>query len=219
MILGLEHVKNRSSSKLQWWLDKGYSKEEAKEKLKDRQITFSKEKLIKKYGEDGLKKWTERQQKWIETLNTKSDEEKSRINKAKAFGGINAMRNMNIASPFISKPEKELYTVLLSNGFDLNSQLCLNHSSALHYFYDVNVGNKIIEFNGDYWHANPNKYTAESNFNFSKQLTTVQQIWDNDKKKINIAESQGYKVLTIWESDWKNNKQKCIDECIKFLQE
>ena len=75
----------------------------------------------------------------------------------------------------------------------------------------------MIEFNGDYWHCNPKKFKHDF-FNKSKKMT-AQQIWDNDKKKIETAESQGYKVLTIWESDWKINKQKCIEECVRFLND
>lgn len=79
---------NSIPTQLGYWLKKGFSEEEAKEKLKERQNTNSLEKFIERYGEvEGPKKWRERQQKWQTTLNSKPDEEKSRINKAKAYGG------------------------------------------------------------------------------------------------------------------------------------
>ena len=60
------------------------SYEEAQEALSERQRTFSKERCIEKYGEDGLKVWEERQNKWLETLNSKSKSEKKEIDKKKA---------------------------------------------------------------------------------------------------------------------------------------
>lgn len=44
--------------------------------------------MYTKYGKkEGLLNWQDRQDKWIETLNSKSDEEKSRINKKKNSWG------------------------------------------------------------------------------------------------------------------------------------
>lgn len=198
-------------TQLGYWLKKGFSENDAKLRLSDRQNTNSLKKFIERHGEEvGIRKWNERQLKWQETLNAKSDAEKARINKAKAYGGINALANMH--SPFISKNERELCELLKGEA-----QFCIEYDKTKHYFYDIKVGNKIIEYNGDYWHANPNKFSYKNIFTRNNQKMTAQQIWDNDKTKIEVAESQGYKVLTIWESDWKINKQKCIDECVRFL--
>ncbi len=71
-------------TKIEYWLEKGYTEEEAKKKISERQSTFSKEKCIKKYGEEeGTKRWKERQDKWQKTLNNKSPEEIEEINKKK----------------------------------------------------------------------------------------------------------------------------------------
>lgn len=58
--------------------------DEAKESLSNRQRTFSKEKCIERYGEDGFKVWEERQNNWQNTLNSKSKSEKKEIDKKKA---------------------------------------------------------------------------------------------------------------------------------------
>lgn len=72
------------SNQIEYYLERGMSKEEATIALKERQATFSKEKLIKKYGDkEGIKIFNERQKKWQETLNSKSDEEKIKISKKK----------------------------------------------------------------------------------------------------------------------------------------
>ena len=77
--------KNRKyTTHLSYWIDKGFSENEANEKLKERQATFSLEKCIAKYGiEEGTKRWKQRQENWLNTLNSKSDDEKSEINKKK----------------------------------------------------------------------------------------------------------------------------------------
>ena len=57
------------------------------------------------------------------------------------------------------------------------------------YLYDFKWKNKIIEFNGDLYHANPNKY-IESDTPLSKiksiknKNITAKEIWDFDSVKI-----------------------------------
>ena len=53
--------------------------------------------------------------------------------------------------------------------------------------------NKIIEFNGDYWHCNPNIFPSDY-FNSVKQKT-ANEIWDYDKRKKECAEEYNNKVL------------------------
>ena len=78
------------NTRLDYWLGKGYSLEESKQKLKERQTTFSLEKCIKKYGEiKGKEIWKERQKKWQNTLKSKPLEEINRINMSKSSGSGN----------------------------------------------------------------------------------------------------------------------------------
>lgn len=60
---------HKQTTRIEYWLSKGYSTEESKIKLKDRQSTFSYDKCIKKFGEkEGYIIWLERQNKWQKTL-------------------------------------------------------------------------------------------------------------------------------------------------------
>lgn len=61
---------------------------------------------------------------------------------------------------------------------------------------ELNIG---IEFNGDYWHSN--KFVQ-----FNKGITS----YEFHKKKKDLAESAGYKLLYIWESDWLNYSDKIL---------
>jgi len=70
---------------LDYYLSRGFSDNDAAEKLRDRQTTFSLEKCIERHGiEVGTKIWNDRQAKWQTTLNTKSDSEKLEINRKKS---------------------------------------------------------------------------------------------------------------------------------------
>jgi len=68
-------------------------------------------------------------------------------------------------------------------------------------FFDFRIGKILIEVNGDYWHANPTKYEKNDIFHFPKIELTARDIWEIDKYKKQIAESNGYKVIYLWESD------------------
>lgn len=126
----LEDMQKSSPRSVKYWLVKGFSREEAKEKVSEFQSTFSLEKCILKYGiEKGKQKWNDRQKKWIETMNSKSDNEKCSINQKKSsikafqnesidelINRLNRTRNMNLVKTLeefkqviISDIEKNIY--------------------------------------------------------------------------------------------------------------
>lgn len=81
-----EKIKTNCNTSLDYYLTRGYNLEEATILQTERQKTFSLEKCIEKHGEmEGTKIWSDRQIKWQNTLNSKSDEEKSIINKKKSY--------------------------------------------------------------------------------------------------------------------------------------
>lgn len=63
---------------------------------------------------------------------------------------------------------------------------------------DFKYGDKVIEFDGDYWHS-----------------TKKQK--EKDQLRDKYLTSNGYKILRIKESDYKKNKEKIINECLLFL--
>ncbi len=79
------------------------------------------------------------------------------------------------------------------------------------YMYDFVITDPIkicIEINGDFYHANPQKYKFDDVINIrgSDGKIKAGQIWANDKIKKTVLESKGYRVYYIWESDWKKDK-------------
>lgn len=81
-------IKNRTyNTRVDYYLNKGHTQEEAESLLKERQATGRLDKFIKRYGEEqGKIKWKERQVKWQNTLKSKSLEEQLEINKRKSSG-------------------------------------------------------------------------------------------------------------------------------------
>ena len=50
--------------------------------------------------------------------------------------------------------------------------------------------NKIIEFQGDYWHCNPKLY--KGNFYNKVKQKTASEIWKYDKEKAECAKKYNY---------------------------
>lgn len=199
--------KDVNTTQIAYWLKKGYTEDESKEKISDRQKTFTLEKCILKYGEiDGLEIWNNRQINWS--------------NKMKI-----SILSRNYRKDY-SKPEMELIKEIIKK-FNLNLDehySCLNEQYFVYnnitkkfFTYDFVLKNqkKVIEFNGDYWHCNPKIY-KEDFFNKNKQMY-AKDIWKRDEDKINIIQQRGFETLIIWESDYKNDKQKVIQQCIDFI--
>ena len=78
------------------------------------------------------------------------------------------------------------------------------------YELDIYIPEKkiAIEYCGDYWHANPKLYKADHIFKQKKR--TAQDLWDQDKKKLDRCESIGIKLIVVWESDWKCDRENVI---------
>ena len=88
------------------------------------------------------------------------------------------------------------------------------------YLYDIHYKKKIIEFNGDYWHANPELYLFEDFVGniLNNSPTYAYEIWAKDAKKRELAESMGYEVMVVWESEYKELPKTTIERCLKFLR-
>ena len=161
--------------------------------------------FIDKYGEEeGKKRHSMKTEKWVSTMNNKPEEEKLRINKAKAVG---------ISST--SKPEYELYESLAKHLADVEHQFSMKRDEIRRYNYDIRYNNKIIEFNGDFWHCNPDQF--DENFFNKRTKRTARETWEKDEAKIQFAICSGYEVLVIWENKYLANKEQVIQECLNFL--
>lgn len=197
---------------IEYYLNQGLTEEEAKNALSERQTTFSKEICIEKYGEEkGLEIWDKRQEKWLSNLNKNG---KLKL----GYSGIsqqlfheihNRMPNGNF-----------LYA---KNGGELKVKGNCNFKWYMYDFTDV-TRNKIIEYNGDQYHANPSLFDENDHPHPFRKGFKSKDIWEKDRIKNKTVIDMGYDVLTIWESDYNNRigiskREATIQKCIDFLLE
>lgn len=180
-------------NKIDYWINKGFDEVEAKQKVSKSQTTFSKEICIEKYGEEnGLKRWKDRQIKWL--LNYKKNNY-SQISQ-KLFQEIYSKlpKNLDIYFATLNR-NKEIEE---KTGRNYEYRLELDKSYILPDFF-IKDKKIILEFDGTYFHRN----TPE-----------------NDKREQernkNIINS-GYKVYHISEYDYKQDKELVIQKCIEFI--
>jgi hypothetical protein len=114
----------------------------------------------------------------------------------------------------ISKPEQKLVNKL-RKFLPVGQQLKIES-----FLYDIHYGRKIIEFNGDYWHANPELYLFEDFVGniIDNKPTYAYEIWAKDEKKKRVAEEHGYEVMVVWESDFTMMPRTTVEKCLNFLK-
>ncbi len=159
-----------------------------------------------------MKIFQERQNKWIETLNKKTDSERAEINRKK----INKI-------PYSQISQKLFWEIFEIVGNDKTvfaenkGEFYLKNEENNWFCYDYvdHIRKKCIEFNGDFWHCNPSMYESE-HFHPVK-MEKAKEIWKFDEDKIKLIEKKCYEVLVIWETDYRNNPQQILQNCIEFI--
>lgn len=184
-----------------WWMKKyNYSKEDAINKVKEIQIENS-----NKSSRYSGKVSTPERNKKISVSMSKHIQNVGPIKWASHFGDfIGGCRSIG---------EVELYNYIKSNlNIDAECNMIIDK-----YNVDILYENKIIEYFGDYWHANPKKYSSD--WKHKHLNKRADEIWISDKNRIKNLEDRGYDVLVIWETDWHNDKINSIKRINKFLNE
>lgn len=76
--------------------------------------------------------------------------------------------------------------------------------------------NKVVEFYGDYWHANPIFYKEDDIIGVKKSV--VKDIWQKDKNRIDAIQRKfNVQIKIVWEHDSKN--ENVITETARWLYE
>lgn len=183
---------DRATNQIKYWIKKGYSEEDAKMKVSERQKTFTLKKCIEKYGEeDGLKRWQERQLKW---QNNYQHLNYSKISQELFWSIFNILKDDCYFAQNLNGTKDE-------SGKNHELRVKTSKSSvSLDFYYQKT--NSIIEFDGDYWHSETRKYV-----NKSRDI-------DRDNSLIKV----GYnRILHIKESEYNKDKEGTILKCIDFL--
>jgi len=123
----------------------------------------------------------------------------------------NSRRSGKIKSVNKSKKETEICKDIKKMGYKINSSYKVDTKICDIFIPELNL---IIEYFGDYWHCNPNKYSADY-INKKKNLT-AKEIWDYDNSKLELIKSYGYNLEVIWESELKLNNDKLLNIIKKY---
>lgn len=208
-----------------YYTKRGMTEEEAEKARTLRQTTFSKEICIEKYGvEEGTRIWKERQEKWQQSLDNLSDEQKMIIRSRKGHiienyrikYGDKAEENYtrwrkNVAAALeeliqrgYSKISKELFTAIDNIIGDRYKCLYAENEKRIetnrtHRYLDFYIEelNLAIEFLGEYWHQDESK-------DFSRDLEIREAFPNID-------------ILYVGEMDYKRNKEEVLERCLLFL--
>lgn len=160
------------------------------------------------------------------THSKKTKKQISKSRKGKGSGENNAMANPEVRK---KAEEKRLLSIKENptkfssrskNEIKIYNNIKKKYKNATHslvitpYICDIFIPelNLIIEYNGDYWHCNPLKYKPKYHHKIKKML--AEDIWNYDKKKIDLIKNSGYNLEIVWETDF-NKDPKLIYKIIK----
>lgn len=223
----------RTSTQIQYWLNKNISIEEAKLLLKKRQQTVTLNNFIKLYGEEEGKirrnnyinkiKYAVSLQYYIDKYGI----DEGRLKYSKKFNNTKRYKSSYEAFKFFIPIYKFLrfnnisqsdiyWGVGKSNEYFIYNNDINNKYKIFFYDFTIPKLNIIIEYNGITFHPNPswckkdlekwkNPFTNENHIN----------VLNKDEYKKNIAINKGFNVYEIYSDDNIKNKQNEIIEILK----
>jgi uncharacterized protein (UPF0305 family) len=216
-------------TRIEYYMKKhGVDEEAATDMLHNRQSTNSVKNIAERNDisiEDAKIIRDQITKKWLNTLSNKSQDEINEINRKKMSGHNMVSQAANSFFDFICD---KLHITRSEVKYDKDELLLEKNLDTISKYrkYDFTYirTNKIIEYNGDRFHANPKIYnstdipitwtTCKSNNMYNR---TAKEIWDYDADKIKLANENGYEVLVIWHSDVKKNIYRELRKCKEFL--
>lgn len=183
----------------------------------DRQkYTKTKDYLISKYGADvGMQKYLDINKRKSDPHDPKRLSEKLGITLDQAVGIICSRGvfkyTSDLEQEFINAIEQKIGILEHTSIRSPFGKWSTNLSTYV--VYDIKHKDCIIEFNGDYWHANPKIYSASDKI----RGKLASEIWKRDAEKISVASTAGFRMLVVWESDYLENREKIIEDTIKWI--
>lgn len=135
------------------------------------------------YGKSNHQRWTERFGKEIADEKLLNWKRKNKIFSKSRF----------------TSAEMEVHKILTECGISFIPQ----YDAFGKYYVDIFIPdlNVVLEVDGDFWHANPSKYSSNDILNFPNRPRTAGEIWQSDKKRQEDIESFGVVVTRIFQSE------------------
>ena len=192
------------TTSLEYWKKKGYSDEDAKKMLSERQRTFTLEKCIAKYGEeDGKRIYADRQKKWLATLNKRYGDKWEELSASKSPGSCHKFSYESqalfweIESKRIDKTPRAVFAL---SGESNNNEFVFHRKNGRKYFLDYCIPELkcVIEYDGGAWH---NESTKE---------------YDEARRK-EISDN-GYRIHVVTDVEYKTDREFTIKQCLDFIE-
>ena len=214
-----------NNTRVDYYIKRGSTPEEAEQLLKERQATFSLKVCIEKYGlKEGCRRFASRQKNWQHTLVSNPESNARQIAgriKATEVSFSNRSNKEYVENQKRIRPYKSCYSAISQEFFDLLIQVLkdeynkefpdVRYASAnsefkvyiddTHFrlldFYIPSL-NKAIEFDGTYWHKDGYEYDKQREIDIEKVLPEI-------------------KFYRIDESEFRNDPYKIILGAINFI--
>ena len=74
----------------------------------------------------------------------------------------------------------------------------------------------MIEYFGDYWHMNPLIYDSHHQIRGGK---SAPKIWEDNEKRIEYLQCNGFNTFVIWEYDWCHNRKIVLEQLKNKINE
>lgn len=197
--------KLNNSCTLKYYLNKGLSEAEARQALKERQTTFSLARCIEKFGEEeGIKRFNERQEKWLTSLNTPENIEilkRARVNSfikqaKKHYSKI----SQQLFDAIVNKVHKNLSYYYATSSLG-EYVVTTNSTKAPMLDFYISEYNIWIEFDGEFWHSKIKDIQAK----------------DKAREELVKIHKQGIHLKRIKERDYRENPEKILIECVEWI--
>lgn len=211
----LKGTSEYSCRSITYWLSLGYSLEDARLEVKRVQ---------------GREHSAERNAKWLKTLSDKPLAEKELISLKKGHSvesymakGMTEKEATKLSRTFFAK--RRDYSLISQKLFEmveakLDTTCYFKLRNYEKQFNGKNVdfysNSVVIEFYGDYWHANPERYTND----FVIYGKTAKQIWQDDKDRLDLILKHPAvsKIGIVWESEFRKNPDIVIQSILQFIK-
>lgn len=182
-----------------------YDTDEAYSSSQTRDLAY----FVRRYGADeGHSRHALKTKRWISALSAKSEDELNDINS----------RKIRKSACFYSKAEKDILSELSKTFDDVGfAKSLLSPFTGKRYVYDIHRGTAVIEYDGDFWHMNPEFYSPD--FVCPYRGIPASDIWERDVDKTRTAEAHGFTILRIREQDYKRDRLGTIQKCKDFLNQ
>lgn len=111
--------------------------------------------------------------------------------------------------PVVSKLNDRFKEALRVVGLFPESEFTIGYYTVDFCFVEERV---VVEVDGDYWHCNPDIYEKPKN-------TIQRRVVGKDRAEKRYLENGGWILLRFWESEIKDDLEKCIKRVMGALSE